>query len=75
MYESPYRHSNKSAGFIVISLVLIFGTLYGLLTEVLQHYVFIGRYAGIYDFLANTLGCILGVVLFMLFDAFRRKKP
>ncbi len=56
------------------SIALIFGILFGLFTEVMQRYIFIGRHASIYDFIANTLGCILGFLLFkMLFRNFNRK--
>ncbi|MEJ2595384.1 MAG: VanZ family protein [bacterium] len=39
---------------------------YGLLTEVLQTYVFIGRYGSVYDFLADALGAVLGWLAFRM---------
>lgn len=45
--------------------------LYGGLTEFLQSNVFINRDGNVYDFLANTLGCLLGALVFYL--AFRKK--
>lgn len=43
------------------------GIAYGGITELLQGYVFIGRTASIYDFIANSVGCIAGFLLFKLF--------
>lgn len=49
----------------IISLKLaLFGVFYGGLMEVLQTNVFINRSGNWYDFFANTLGAILGVLLF-----------
>ena len=39
---------------------------YGGITELLQGYVFIGRTASIYDFIANSVGCIAGYLCFKL---------
>ena len=38
--------------------------LYGGLTELLQKYLFINRYGSIYDFIADTIGCLLGLIFF-----------
>lgn len=45
-------------------LTIIFSISYGLIMEVLQFYVTMNRTADILDVVANTFGCILGVVLF-----------
>jgi VanZ family protein len=41
--------------------------LYGGLTEILQAKVFVGRDGSVFDFLANTIGSVIGIVIFMLF--------
>ncbi|MCW8897604.1 MAG: VanZ family protein [Flavobacteriales bacterium] len=52
--------SNKLQFFFSISFSIIMGGL----IEVLQEYVFINRYGDWYDFIANSLGAIIGVIGF-----------
>ena len=44
-----------------------FSLAYGLLTEVLQAYVFTGRDGNAFDFYADTLGALLGWALFVIY--------
>jgi VanZ family protein len=44
--------------------IIVFGILFGGLMEICQHYIFINRSGNWYDFTANTIGAILGVVLY-----------
>lgn len=73
------RGFTKQSSFIklqqyAIYFALIFGIFFGLFTEVLQKFVFIGRYASVYDFIANTLGCLLGLTVYSLINRkFKRK--
>ena len=53
---------------------LIFGIFFGLLTEVLQIFVFTGRYGSMYDFSANTLGCLLGLLFYNLINRKLQRK-
>ncbi len=46
------------------NISLLIGVLYGAATEILQHIFFVSRHGNLADFVANTLGCILGTVLF-----------
>jgi VanZ family protein len=39
---------------------------YGLLTEVLQAHVFVGRYGNVYDFYADSIGAFCGWFMFSL---------
>lgn len=57
-YSFPFLRLN----YIWISLAV--GTVFGILTEVLQKFVFIGRSGNIYDFGADVAGCLLGWLLF-----------
>lgn len=52
-------------------LTLLLSISYGCLTELLQKYVFINRYGSIYDFIADAIGCVLGVIVF--FYCFKKK--
>ena len=40
-----------------------FGILFGGLMEICQHYIFVNRSGNWYDFLANTIGAIIGVAV------------
>ncbi len=51
----------KSAGIIV---VLFVGFSYGALTEIMQHYFFESRDGNFFDFAANAIGVLLGVLAF-----------
>ena len=55
------NHPHRKRLFITISLASI---LYGGLTELLQKYIFINRYCSLYDFIADTFGCIIGIIVF-----------
>jgi VanZ family protein len=49
-----------------VGISLAVGMVFGVLTEVLQKYVFIGRSGNIYDFGADVIGCLIGWLLFNL---------
>ena len=50
--HSPIRYS------------LFISTMFGIFIELMQHYLILGRQGDIIDVLANTIGCLLGIVLF-----------
>jgi len=47
-------------------LIILFAVFFGGIMEILQHYILINRSGNIYDFTANTIGAILGVLSFPL---------
>lgn len=49
-------------------LLFILTTLFALLTEVLQVYVFVGRHGNVYDFLADFVGVIIGFLAYYLLN-------
>lgn len=58
-----YQNTNiKKKPFL---LTLLLSISYGGLTELLQKYIFINRYGSIYDFIADAIGCVLGVIIFI----------
>ncbi len=67
--REQYFNSKKRYVFGIISVVIT--SLYGLLTEVLQVYVFVGRSGNRFDFYADSVGAILGWVIF--FAVYRKK--
>ena len=68
-FNINYPHRKKL--FLIISLISI---LYGGLTELLQKYLFINRYGCIYDFIADSIGCFIGILLFYFLVQKKLKK-
>lgn len=60
------QYHYKKLRYFATGIALIFGILFGIFTEVMQKYVFVGRHGSIFDFIANTSGCILGFLLFKM---------
>jgi VanZ family protein len=58
-----YQKKNASAR-VLASVSIGTGILFGAVTELLQAYVFVWRQASVYDFIADTAGCIIGFLLF-----------
>ena len=70
-YREEYCTRDKSYRTSLQLVTLLIAAAYGGLTELLQNYLFRGRYGSIYDFLADLIGCVLGIFIFNL--AFRKK--
>ncbi len=56
-----------------INVIVIFHIVYGLILELVQHYLISGRFGEFFDFLANSLGVILGMLSYFLI--FKRISP
>ena len=54
---------NQKTTTLYCWISIVFAAAYGGIVELLQQYIFINRYGDWYDFLANTLGAILGIVI------------
>lgn len=52
-------------------VTFIIGTVFGILIEILQAYIFSGRDGNLFDAIANATGSLLGIVIFNL--AMRKK--
>lgn len=62
--RKQYLKSKHRSSYIVVAIII--SSMYGLVTEILQFYVFIGRSANIYDCYANTLGAFIGGMAYFL---------
>ena len=60
---SRHQLSSQKKIYAIIALISI---MYSGLTEILQKYFFTNRYGSIYDFVADIIGCALGMFLFQL---------
>ncbi|MBD1396533.1 VanZ family protein [Pontibacter sp. JH31] len=43
---------------------LVVSTLFGVSIELMQHFFILGRQGDIIDVLSNTIGCLIGILLF-----------
>jgi len=67
--------SQKNSSLIISLLYVLFLTMsYGALTELMQKYIFINRYGSYLDFLADSIGCVLGVIAFCFYLKKKNKK-
>lgn len=57
-----YQYINRSTAISLWSIFLI-GISFGLLIEILQHFLPLGRYGSIPDLFFDGLGCLLAVLL------------
>jgi len=60
------QYMPKKRRYVSMLLVFLVTTLFGLITEVLQSSVFVGRDGNVFDFLADGLGAFLGVMAYYL---------
>ena len=66
-FQSP--HAPRSIHTHPVRWAILLTILFGVLTEVLQVYVFVNRFGDWKDAMANALGALLGVSIY------RRRKP
>lgn len=66
--EQYFKGNNR---FLIAAVAIAIGITYGLLTEVLQHYVFVGRNGNYLDFIADGIGAFIGFLAFYLY--YRKK--
>ncbi len=70
-YRKEYCENGKAYRIRLQLVTLFIAISYGAFTEVLQTYVFKGRCGSVYDFLADVIGCVLGIFIFKII--FRKK--
>ena len=70
-YREKIISQNANAQKKSYLLTLLLSISYGALTEILQKYIFINRYGSIYDFIADAIGCVLGVIVFFYYFKYK----
>ena len=71
-YRKQFVANGKTYRTKALRLATIISILYGGITELMQEYLVPSRTGDWYDFLADTIGTLLGISIFGLF--FRKKK-
>jgi VanZ family protein len=65
LYYGLTLHNGDGISSWMYALIVIgAGVCYGGITEMLQAYIFVWRQASVYDFIADSVGCIVGYLLF-----------
>lgn len=64
-------HSEPHKRNMIFILTFFITIAYGGVTEILQKHLFVNRYGSILDFLADAIGCVLGLSIFIL--CFKKK--
>jgi hypothetical protein len=70
-YRDEYCQNNRTYRIKLQVITILVSASYGALTELFQYYLFKGRYGSVYDFMADLIGCVLGIFIFVL--AYRKK--
>lgn len=65
-YRKEYSEREKAYRLRLQCITFAVATLYGALTEILQAYLFKGRYGSVYDLFADVIGCLLGIFVFKM---------
>ncbi len=60
------QYGTREMRFSIIIVSFFIGIVFGALIEGLQFFVFVGRSGNIYDFVANVIGCLLGILVFWI---------
>lgn len=66
LYGFARQYDWRKSRYTLLIITFLIGTVFGLILEVLQYYVFIGRSGNVYDFIANVLGTLIGMSIFWL---------
>ena len=73
-YREKYCRDAKSFGKRLLWLSCLLSTAYGGATELLQKIPALRRSGSVYDFLADVIGCLLGVFIFKMIYKKKLKK-
>ena len=73
-YRKKLLSENDSYKRNIFLLTFFLTISYGALTEILQKHIFINRFGSIYDFIADAIGCLLGIITFFFYFNFFIKK-
>ncbi len=71
LFGARAQYFNPKTRYTVVIVSLSIGIVFGLITELLQYYVIVGRHGSLFDFIADGLGAFVGCLAFYLL--FRKK--
>lgn len=66
-YRTPYQEGGKRYQSKALWIVFAISVLFGALTEVMQETLIPGRNGNVYDWLADVIGGMAGIVVFYFF--------
>ena len=66
-YRQPFKEKGRDYQRKMIWTVTVIGILYGALTEIMQEFLIPSRTGSVYDWIADLLGSIIGVIFAYFF--------
>jgi len=67
LLNSVAKHLNTAVlGIKRLIILLTIGIIFAALTEILQAKIFINRDGSLYDFIANMIGCLAGLTIYLV---------
>ena len=66
-YRKPYHENGKSYRNKALWITLAIGIVFGALTEIMQETLIPSRIGSVYDWIADIIGSLLGVMAFYFF--------
>ena len=63
VYGFKHHQASRRISFIHLSLLVLIAAAYGALTETLQGLLFPSRFASFADFIADSIGSVLGIII------------
>lgn len=66
--------NTKEVSRRVIYSILGTGIVLGGVTEILQNIVFIRRNGNVYDFIADIIGCLIGLIVYLVYQRKKNKE-
>lgn len=69
-YRKPFKENGSAFRRKALWISLGIGIVYGVLTELMQEFLIPGRIGSVYDWIADSIGCVLGAIIayFLLRD-------
>ncbi len=62
-----YKHEKHNLSAVTITILLVIIMVYGIIIEVFQELSPVTRSGDVFDFLADLLGALLGILVFKMF--------
>ena len=72
-YRRPYHENGKAYRWKALLLTLAIGIVFGALTEIMQETLIPSRIGSVYDWIADVVGSLFGVILFYFFHRIGNK--
>lgn len=66
-YRKPYQDNGRAYQNKAMAVTLTLSLAFGALTEIMQHTLIPGRVGSLYDWIADAIGSLIGIIIFYFF--------